>query len=108
MKIQDRDSASFMFVSTSYLMAGILAECCNDRMLSDSIIEKKGAISGYISTERTVCTERMREMGQKHIHKQSAHSLIYSTIYSMFNKRVFSQVHKSYKSCFIPLRLIVY
>ena len=41
-------------VSTPYLMTGILAECCNDRMLSDSVMEKKGGISGYINIEKAV------------------------------------------------------
>lgn len=84
-------------------MTGILAECCNDRMLSDSIMEKKGGISGYVSTEKTV-TAKEQERNKKGKH---ASRVSFILLY-MFNKRVFSQVHKSYKSCFIPLRLIVY
>lgn len=73
------------FTQTSpYLKTGILAECCNERMLSGSIKEKKGGVSGHLSTLQTVLQRQNKER-KTDTHVQTQHTiqaLTFSTICS--------------------------
>lgn len=62
-------------------MTGILVECCNERMLSDSIMEKKEGISGGLSTEQAVLHRQTKE---KDTHMQYKPHFSYN----IFNERV--------------------
>ena len=61
--------------TSSYLMTGILAECCNERILSDSIMEKKGGVSGHF---KIVHNER-----KTGLHVQTQHAEHSSSICSI-------------------------
>lgn len=46
-----------------YLMTGMLAECCSERMLSDSIVGKKGGIN-----KGSISKKSKRETDKHSIH----------------------------------------
>lgn len=48
-------------------MTGILAECCNECMLSDSIMEKKRGISG-LSIVQTVLSKEQENKRERQAH----------------------------------------